>query len=608
LCPIPHDKRKPFYTSFEKYRELNLGTFAMKHRLFNFKNWAISSIGKMNKNTLIFIIALVINLFLVAPRLMPAFGEINGDDEAKYVVSGHLLLEGYPRDLAWGPLLAVFYAPIHLLVGNSPDWFMLETWIGRFILYIFLWISIYYLALQFKEQAPPLIMVGMLFVVSAFIPIVENQSDALFVSLSALGLSKFIAYYRKGNLKDLGFASVCVGLGILCRVETIVLIGVITILAIIYRRHAIIKAIAVALLPALIPLALFFTFSLLTVRSWNLGVGDKSYDSFEMNQPIQSGGITQDPRHEARILFGTKAENNGSVLRAIVRNPPAFLSRILSSLKTVPLSFLTFFGKRVAPFLAFFALWGVYTLIKRRKIALLIIPLIWALHVVIALAFFTKHIVPQAIYIPLLLAGIGMASAFENDLHPWERIVFLVASILFGLFSWVTNKPAFIGAFIFISAIFIIIQLFWFQLNSNKSLLQTSLLLLLAAGLILREPYTFLYIPDIGKSIDEQAVHYLQQSFPKNTLVLTPFSLPALAAKMNNVDFDAVPPEIKTVDEFWLWLNQNDIRVVYVNKRYMPQSEIPNLIEAGLGQDFTIGYVTENNLSTVYRVMPISAP
>ena len=55
---------------------------------------------------------------------------VNPDDEAKYVESGWRLLSGDIRDLAWGPVIALVYAPIHLIVGSSPDWFLLETWIG----------------------------------------------------------------------------------------------------------------------------------------------------------------------------------------------------------------------------------------------------------------------------------------------------------------------------------------------------------------------------------------------------------------------------------------------------------------------------------------------
>ncbi|HLA82201.1 MAG TPA: hypothetical protein VJP78_11395, partial [Thermoleophilia bacterium] len=264
------------------------------------------------------------NLLLVSPSLMPAFSEINPDDEAKYIESGWLLLADGPRDLAWGPLVAVIYAPVHMLVGNSLDWFMLEAWAGRIELFVLLWLSMLFLALQFKDYAPPLVMAGILFVTTAFFPILENQSDALFVSLSALGLAKFITYYRHRRLKDVGVASVCVGLGILSRVESVVLIGTLVILATVYRRHSVTRVVASALLPALGILVLFLGASLLTHGNLNLGLGNKSYDSFEMNQPLPYGGDSEAARQETRRLFGTQEENNGSVLRAILRNPLAF--------------------------------------------------------------------------------------------------------------------------------------------------------------------------------------------------------------------------------------------------------------------------------------------
>ncbi len=62
------------------------------------------------------------------------FPQINPFDEAKYIVSGSQLLHFQVRDLAWGPLVALFYAPFHLVFGGSPDWFMLEAWAGRCLL------------------------------------------------------------------------------------------------------------------------------------------------------------------------------------------------------------------------------------------------------------------------------------------------------------------------------------------------------------------------------------------------------------------------------------------------------------------------------------------
>ena len=70
-----------------------------------------------NPELLAILVIFFINLLLVSPKFMPGFSEINPFDEAKYVESGRLLRKGEIRSLAWGPLVALFYAPVHLLVG-----------------------------------------------------------------------------------------------------------------------------------------------------------------------------------------------------------------------------------------------------------------------------------------------------------------------------------------------------------------------------------------------------------------------------------------------------------------------------------------------------------
>ena len=166
----------------------------------DFKSSRFSSI--ITKEALIIIVTLLTNLILVSPNLMPSFNEINPYDEAKYIESGRLLLRGEIRNLSWGPLVALIYAPFHLLFGNHPDWFLLEAWAARFVLFLLLWLSTIYLALQFKELIHQYIVVGTLFVSSIFVVILVNQSDALFTSLSALALAKLLTFYRKKRIRD----------------------------------------------------------------------------------------------------------------------------------------------------------------------------------------------------------------------------------------------------------------------------------------------------------------------------------------------------------------------------------------------------------------------
>ncbi|MBG0771039.1 MAG: glycosyltransferase family 39 protein, partial [Anaerolineaceae bacterium] len=228
----------------------------------------------------------LLNLFLVLPKLQPGMLEINAHDGAKYIESGRLLFDWGLRSLAWGPLVAFIYAPIHLFVGDSPNWFMLETWIGNYILFGMLWLSVYALARQLDKYISKYVIIGLLFGTTVFFPILENQSDALFIPCSILALLFLIRFIETDKLKNLWLASLFVGLGILCRFETILLIITLTAFALIYglRKHKIFKLLAAAWLPILLLLTLFFSISLATFGGFNLVVEHKSYVAFNDNQ------------------------------------------------------------------------------------------------------------------------------------------------------------------------------------------------------------------------------------------------------------------------------------------------------------------------------------
>lgn len=268
-----------------------------------------------HRSAIIFLVVFLLNLLLVSPQLMPDFSAVNPDDEAKYVESGWRLLSGDVRDLAWGPVVALVYAPVHLLVGANPNWFMLELWVGRFLLFAFLWWSIFYLTLQFKVFASPDVMMGVLFISTPFIAVLVNQSDAIFVGFTCLALANLVRFYQSHQVKHLVFASLFVGLGILTRVETVILLFTLVFLGIVIGKGKIslYKTLPAIIVPALMVLGLYFATSLILMGKIDLGISYKSYDSFEMNQSILTGGDIELARQETRRLFGTQQENQSSV-------------------------------------------------------------------------------------------------------------------------------------------------------------------------------------------------------------------------------------------------------------------------------------------------------
>jgi 4-amino-4-deoxy-L-arabinose transferase-like glycosyltransferase len=557
----------------------------------------------------ILLIVLFINVLLVSPKLMPGFADINPYDEAKYVESGWLLLKGEIRSLAWGPLVALFYAPVHLLSGSSLNWFMIEAWAGRFLLFICLWLSLTYLAFRlkgyaFREDASPFITVGLLFVTIPLFPIIENQSDAVFVSLSVLSVANLVAYARYHRLKNVGWASVFVGLGALARVETVVLLGTLVVLALAigWRQLSHLKILAASLLPAIGILACLSLVNLVNEGNLNLGVSNKSYESFEMNQSILTGGNTELARQEARRLFGTEEENKSSVVRAILRNPRAFGLRIWANAKGIPWSYFYFFGKTQGFVLLLFSALGVYALIRKRAYALLLILFLWPLHAAIPLGFLAKHVIPQTYYLPMILASIGIASAFDLDVTSLERAVLLILSVLFCLYSWIDHKPAFLIGSLLITVIYSLAWLFRARWGSSETVRLAPMLLLLSAGLILRGSYPFPQYTTLGKSSAELGVQYLEQNLAVRTNVLVPFPLPAVAAKMVDITTSSVPKNINTSQELWKWLTEKKVGAAYVDDQYPIDKNITDLLGSGVGQYFELGFVSKDKQVRVYRV------
>ena len=557
-----------------------------------------------NRQAFIFLFVFLINLLLVSPSLMPEFTAVNPDDESKYVESGWRLLRGDIRDLAWGPVVSLVYAPVHLMVGGSPDWFMIETWVGRFLLYAFLWWATFYLGLQFKEHFSPYLMLGVLFVSTAFLMVIINQSDAVFAGFSALALAHLIQFSRSRALKNLGLSSLMVGLAVLARVETIVLLASLAFLGLLigWRKLPVIKVLLAAWLPALCVLGVFFISSLILVGHPNLGVSAKSYDSFVWNQAVLTNWDLEVAAQETERLFGTEEENQGSVLRAISRNPGAFALRILANAKTIPENYLVYFGKKLGAVLLMFAAWGVFILFRRRAFIPLGISLFWVLHAVVPLGFLALHIVPQVSYLPFIFGAIGIAGAFDPNSSRVDRRLFLIFLLVLLLGSWAGGKPAFAVSFLLVGLAW---GLSWFVQGLVKlphPSGQLLVFLMLAAGLILREPFHFPNYPVLGQTSPEQAIHYLGQALPSQTRVLVSSPIQAIAAQMSYVQIFKAPDTITTVEQLSSWLKQEDVRAVYLDRNRRGRNEIFDLMETGFEAYFERAFVSEDQRIRIFWV------
>jgi hypothetical protein len=92
---------------------------------------------------------------------------------------------------------------------------------------------------------------------------------------------------------------------------------------------------------------------------------------------------------------------------------------------------------------------------------------------------------------------------------------------------------------------------------------------MLGAGLILRGPYSFPDYPRVGLSAQERAVHFLEENLPPGSTVAVPVPLPALAARMADIELSGAPASSSGAGDLGHWLADNEVRAVYVDPSFI---------------------------------------
>ena len=503
----------------------------------------------------------LVNLLLVAPDLMVGFTSINPYDEAKYIDSGRSLLAGDLRQLSWGPLVALVYAPFAPLRQLSADGFLLSAWAGRFTLYVLLWWSTLTLAKRFRPDVHPFLVAGVLFASLHFFPLLENSSDAAFAVCSALALAKLLDFRESHRLTDAAAGSALCGLAMLARVEAVLLLATYAALCslLALRRVPLSRVLSACILPAAGLIGVYLAVSWLSMGHIDLGMGSKSYDSFEVNQPLASGIDRAASRQETRRLFGTPDENQHSVLRAILHNPSAFLQRVAIRALGLPRQFLEMNGKRLGAMMGFFAAWGLYALLRRRNWRFAVILMAWALPSAVALAFLPRHFLLQTSYLVVILAALGAAYALEPGQSGARRWAGLCGVAVLLLLGWIGHLDAIFAAGLLVGACLVLAWCLG-NLASPEIAKPSGLLLLLMTGLLLRGAYPFPDFPRPGTTPEERAVHQMQRIFPPGARIAVSVPLPAIAAGMRPIDLD-LPQDAPS---FEAWLASSRIDGVYI--------------------------------------------
>ncbi len=546
----------------------------------------------------------LLNLFMVMSRLQPSMLEINPNDGAKYIESGRLLFTWGLRNLSWGPLVAFVYAAIHLFVGNSPNWFMLETWIGNFIFFGMLWVSFYLLARQLNKYISRYVIIGLLFSTTVFFPIIENQSDVVFIALAALGLMFMLRFNEDRKLKYVWFSALCVALGVFARVETILLIVPLVVFALVINRkqYKVYRVLIAALVPITVLMTLFLTVNYITFGGPNLGMSGKSYASFQMNQAFLPGSKNETAYRNGEAIFGTAEENNYSVIRAVLRNPLAVAERALANLLAIPKSMISFYGGAQALLMTLFSAWGIYALIRQKQWMVLLLLLIWPLHAFVSLIFFSRHIVPQISYAVFMLAAIGITYTLSGKSLLIERAILVLMAV--GLvISGIINGSAIAFVDGLLLLVVGVLALFDTVKGSETMRLMPGMILLI--GLMLfGYPFRFPSLA-IGTTPEEVSVHALLEAVPVGAHTLTPYHTVAIAGKTTSF---LLPPNISSTQELLDFLESRNIQAIYVDSNLPYSSDVVAATLAKYPEAFTLYYDSPDGRIQIYLVNANAQP
>jgi hypothetical protein len=565
-----------------------------------------------DKEISIALLVFLIQMFFSLGRLFPTFDDINLWDEAVYINTGRLLVNGVLTPFAHNPLIGVLYAFTYLPFMASPYWLMQSSTLGRILLFILLWWSGYLIARRFAGIFRPLIWVGLLFSTTMVTDILFNSSDSLFAAMSALAFWKLMTFYENRKVKEIGWASFFVGLAALSRNDGLVLFPIFVVISLFFLRSAESKwkNLLFTILPFLALVGGYLLLYRLVTGSFMFGTTERSYVAFQQGEITVYQGNPACPQSdihcavlEAQALYGTPQENNNSILTAISRNPRAFLARVVNTIRVLPGMIYSVYGKREAYLLFLFAFLGIYELLKQRRPAILGMLLAWTAYMgVYFFTFFKDAYLETPYFILFLLTAIGIQSLISSLA---DRRLFLWSAILVVLTGIGIARSL---SYLYFDTL-ILLGMIWVSYLISKGMPGSSVtgiyLIFLAGGLILRGSYQPPQVQPWGQIAEEKAVLLLQQRLPQGSLVGSAAPGEAYAARMDFYGLEGVDPSINTVEQMHSTLVESGVKAVFVDSNLIGQQKYEwGLIEPGIGKEYEQIFSGNNGSVRVLLVNP----
>ncbi len=575
--------------------------------------------------TPLYILLYLVNLFLVHPAFLLTLEEINPFDEASYINSGRMLLEGNLPSFAGNPLVDALYALTYLPFWNSNWWLVQSAVLGRWLLFSLLWLSAYLVARQLARWAEPALILGLLLVTPLAVDMLRFPSDPLFAGLAGLSLWQLLKYRAAlgtengdppSTRRHLLLASAFLGLAALARNDGLVLflIFIILVLALSLRRPRWWAALLYGLAPFLLLVGGYVLVFGLRTGDFSLGTAERTYLNFEAgHQSIYAGTGALNPviesRLEAQRIFGSGEENDYSVLRAVRRNPAVYLQRVLAVTRELPRRLLQAYGIRFAAVLFLLAGRGLLALARRRQYALLAILALWPAHLAtgFVITIFREGHLAFPYYVVFALAAIGLQQLLANR-QDRREIIFWTAALL-GLSAygiWGEKLAVYYGAAVFLAALGVI----WLaarQQTAAGASTAPALFILLCAGLVIRGGFPTPTFPAVQETAKAQASLYLAENLAPGTKVAAGAPGVVWSARMTYASLTSPDvPQDKSAAEFLDWMVRQDIRAIYVDHSlYNTNPFLWDLIKARIGDGIERVFTADDG---DIQVLVIGAP
>jgi hypothetical protein len=566
------------------------------------------------RDRLIIMVFFLLNIAMVYPVFFPSLNQINGWDEAFYLERGRELVGGVLPQFSENPAVAALYAMTYLPFMNSPQWLVQTDTLGRLVLFTLLWISSFLVARKLVDWVNPLTMMAFVAISTVVVQLLTNGSDALFAAMSAFALWQFLSFRRAQRPVHLALCSVFVGLAALSRPEGsmlfVVFVGLSAAACLCSRprlkcamRHS-----AAVLVPFSVLVGGYVGVYGMRTGSFTLGAAERAYLAFEQGHGIAfaSSYGTLNPyvegQKDARRLFGTAEENHYSILKAIQRNPSAYLQRIPRLGYGAFTDLVQAYQWHFAVFCFAFAVRGIIALLQGRSYGLLAILLLWPasnlLHILII--YQVPHLLIPFVNV-CALTGIGVTAAARNLDSRLERrwwIIGLLALTVVGTAMYRRPNDLLLAPLLVWAALWVTWLVAQQVHDDATTRMRVTCLVLIAGALFVRFGVVHAAVPARGSSPDERATTWLREHLRPGTQVGSYAPGAVWAASMTPVTLEL--SDMTTAEAFWAWVTRENIAAIYVDERLRTLEPVAwQTIRSQIGYGIDVAFDNAPNRPTV---------